>query len=123
MIPAEYRRFRVALEELTTIRGNTIATLQRIRISVIREPVLILTATSNGLYRYAQTLLKMVEWAEKVQLGRKLLFFEIGAEVTKVGATAAITKDGSETGKQALHGATKWRLVWPLQRSLRKYVQ
>jgi len=107
VIPAEYRRFRIALEELTAIRGNTISILQSLRISVVREPVFILIATSNGLYKYTQTLLKMVEWAEKVKLGEKLLFFEVGSEVVKVGATAAITKSGMETSNRRLEGLLK----------------
>lgn len=107
VIPAEYRRFRLALDELTIIRGNTVSTLQRLRISVVRQPIFILTATSNGLYKYAQTLLKMVEWAKKVKLGRNLLFFEVEVEATKVGVTAAVTRNKQETLNQAYRGAVK----------------
>lgn len=107
VIPGEYRQFNAALSRLRVIRGNTIVNLSRVQISIKRVPVFIVTASTDGFYGYAQKLLRMVEWAEKVNLGKRLLFFEIGVETVKVGKVAIESGDGLQTAKQFGSGFVK----------------
>lgn len=106
VLAAEAILFSRAQRALLATRRNSIYLLMQSRTSVVRMPVFILLQSSNGFYPYAQKLVQMIKIAEEINLGKKLLYFEIINETRKVAQTAINTKDFGKTGHQALKGGT-----------------
>lgn len=106
-IPAEIWNLSIKLKRMIRVRRDTVSLLQRLQISVSREPVLIVQYSKNGLYPASQSLKRIIDFAEKIKLGKKLTYIEIGVEGVKVVGTAIKTGSVTETAKQVGRGATK----------------
>ncbi len=94
-------------EELAIVRRETIVLLSQYRLSVTRMPIFLISVKANGLYGYAQKLLRMIELANRFNVGKILLAADIAIEAAKVAQVGIETRDPRATARQASKSAMK----------------